>query len=135
MPRSSPSSACGPFSSRNEASPANLFVPAPAPAPAPVRGRVFGSGSGSGGLGRGMRFRVLFGLAAIVGVAMIAASACTTRVAHTFGAYRFEKGVDPAHDCLQGSAAVDVIDGPDPGVCSAVRCWVSPGKEVYITST
>jgi hypothetical protein len=57
--------------------------------------------------------------------------ACDDGRAHVFGAYRFE----PDRGCLETSAAVDVISGPDPGSCQAVRCWISPSGEVYVTST
>jgi hypothetical protein len=62
---------------------------------------------------------------------LLALGACEDRLAHPFGAYRYR----PDQDCIEGAAAVDVIDGPDRGPCDAVRCWVSPAKEVYVTTT
>jgi hypothetical protein len=56
---------------------------------------------------------------------------CKANHVHIFGAYRY----DTAQDCLEGPVAVDVIDGPDPGTCPRLRCWVSPGEEVYVTAT
>jgi hypothetical protein len=69
------------------------------------------------------------------GLGAVALGACTTRVAHVFGAYRFEEGMDPAEDCLEAAAAVDVVDGPDPGICNGVRCWIAPGGNVFVTTT
>ena len=63
--------------------------------------------------------------------AAIALSACSGGVVHLFGAYRY----DPVQDCLEPSAAVDVIDGEDPGRCLDTRCWTSPAREVYVTTT
>lgn len=63
--------------------------------------------------------------------AAIALAACSGGVVHTFGAHRY----DPVQDCLEGAAAVDVIEGADPGPCPGVRCWVSSSSEVYITTT
>jgi len=56
---------------------------------------------------------------------------CTTTHVHIFVAYRY----DAAADCLESRAGVDVIDGPDPGMCAAVRCWLSLGGDVYVTDT
>lgn len=50
---------------------------------------------------------------------------------HVFGAHRY----DQARDCLEAAAAVDVLEGEDPGACSEVRCWMSPEFEVYVTDT
>src|SRR5262245_27854530 len=69
--------------------------------------------------------------AAVPASAFLSASACDDGRTHIFGAYRYE----PTRDCLEGSAAVDVIDGPDPGACASVRCWTSPAGEIYVTST
>lgn len=59
------------------------------------------------------------------------AIACGDADAHVFGAYRY----DPVADCLESAAAVDVIAGPDPGVCDDLRCWKSSAGEIYVTST
>lgn len=64
-------------------------------------------------------------------LAILTAASCEDRLAHPFGAYRYQ----PDHDCLESAATVDVIDGPDPGRCDALRCWVSPAAEVYVTTT
>lgn len=65
------------------------------------------------------------------GLALSSGVSCGEADAHTFGAYRY----NPFEDCMEGAAAVDVIEGPDPGICEEVRCWKSPGGEVYVTST
>ena len=57
--------------------------------------------------------------------------ACSPQRSHLFGAQRY----DAEHDCLEKGAAVDVIEGADPGTCDALRCWVSPSDEVYVTTT
>jgi hypothetical protein len=61
---------------------------------------------------------------------LVTAAACSARVDHVFGAYAY----DPAQDCLQAPAAVDVIAGADPGMCPQVRCWQAPDGTVYVTS-
>lgn len=77
---------------------------------------------------QGGSWSLLAGLAAFGG---LLGTACGPGRVHVFGAYRYETG----GDCLEGAAAVDVIDGPDPGACNASRCWISPAGEVYVTST
>jgi hypothetical protein len=57
--------------------------------------------------------------------------ACSGRVVHTFGAERW----NAAGYCLEKGAAVDVIEGADPGQCPSVRCWVGPDGEVWVTTT
>src|SRR5262249_25985337 len=66
-----------------------------------------------------------------VALLALASAACSTTHVHLFGAYRYEMD----RDCLESPAVVDVIDGPDPGMCAMLRCWISPGKEVYVTDT
>jgi hypothetical protein len=61
---------------------------------------------------------------------LVAAAACSARLDHVFGAYAY----DPVQDCLQGAAVVDVIAGPDPGMCPQVRCWQAPDGSIYVTS-
>jgi hypothetical protein len=68
---------------------------------------------------------------AIVITTCLALGACDDRPVHIFGAERY----DPVRDCLEAPAAVDVLDGPDPGPCAELRCWQSPSGEVYVTST
>ncbi len=68
------------------------------------------------------------GVAALL-VALVAAHACSNNVDHVFGGYAY----DPVNDCLYTSGAVDVVAGPDPGPCSMLRCWMSPGGLVYVT--
>lgn len=63
--------------------------------------------------------------------ALFASVGCEDRLAHPFGAYRYQ----PERDCFEGAATVDVIDGPDPGRCAALRCWISPAGETYVTTT
>ena len=62
---------------------------------------------------------------------VVLTAACSDDTVHVFGAHRWNAD----SDCLEGAAAVDVIDGPDDGPCDAVRCWVSPGGDVYVTTT
>jgi hypothetical protein len=62
---------------------------------------------------------------------LVAAASCSDDSVHVFGANRY----DPTRDCLEPGAAIDVIDGPDPGACDALRCWISPADEVYVTTT
>ena len=65
-------------------------------------------------------------------VALVAlAASCSASGVHVFGAYHYDAG----RDCLEALAAVDVIDGPDPGVCSATRCWLDATGEVFVTTT
>lgn len=60
-----------------------------------------------------------------------AIGACSSRVFHTFGARRYVA----EQDCLEKGLAIDVIDGPDPGVCEKVRCWLASSGDVYVTTT
>lgn len=77
-----------------------------------------------------MRRASLAPVATTLVVAMLALGACTDEV-HVFGAHRY----DTEGDCLEGAAAVEVLEGADPGPCEQVRCWVSPEGEIYVTST
>jgi hypothetical protein len=70
-------------------------------------------------------------LVAFLGAVGASGLGCGEANMHLFGAYRY----DPAEDCLESAAAVDVVAGPDPGVCESVRCWTSPAGEVYVTTT
>ena len=67
-------------------------------------------------------------LALSVGLGVVG---CTALLVHNFGAQRY----DEDRDCLEGAAVVDVLEGEDGGMCDATRCWVSPGGEVYVTTT
>jgi hypothetical protein len=58
-------------------------------------------------------------------------AACSPQRSHLFGAQHY----DPDHDCLEKGAAVDVIEGPDPGTCDVLHCWVAPSEDVYVTTT
>jgi hypothetical protein len=55
--------------------------------------------------------------------------ACGDSHVHTFGAFPY----DADHKCLDVGQTLDVIDGPDPGSCSKVRCWVNPAGEAFVT--
>jgi hypothetical protein len=63
--------------------------------------------------------------------AAIAGSGCDGGLVHAFGGYAY----DATNDCLETSGVVDVISGPDPGMCKQVRCWVSPDGFAYVTNT
>jgi hypothetical protein len=56
---------------------------------------------------------------------------CHNTKVHIFGAYHFDREAD----CLDGPAAVDVLEGPEPAPCPGLRCWLSPAGEVYLTDT
>jgi hypothetical protein len=75
------------------------------------------------------RLAPALGPALLGGIAL--AGACTARLVHTFGAERW----DEAKRCLEKGAAVDVVEGEDPGTCAATRCWVAPDGEVWVTTT
>jgi hypothetical protein len=55
--------------------------------------------------------------------------ACERTVVHIFGGY----GYDDVNDCLDAAGAVDVIDGPDPGMCATLRCWIRPDGVAVVT--
>lgn len=56
--------------------------------------------------------------------------ACAGQRSHLFVAERY----DTAKDCLESPAAVDVIEGPDPGTCEVTRCWISDRGEAFVTT-
>lgn len=62
-------------------------------------------------------------------LAMIAGSGCDAGVVHAFGAFPY----DATLGCLRSAEAVDVIDGPDPGSCAEVHCWVKPSGEIFVS--
>ena len=68
---------------------------------------------------------------ALILAAVAVAVACSNNDVHPFSAYAY----DPDRDCLEAPAAVDVISGPDDGPCTQLRCWESPGHDIYITET
>jgi hypothetical protein len=75
--------------------------------------------------------RALGGVVVAGVVATLALPGCTDQLVHGFGAYEY----DVSRHCLFDAAVVDVIDGPDPGECDDLRCWVSSDGEVYVTTT
>jgi hypothetical protein len=75
------------------------------------------------------RLLALWAIAAVP--AFGALGGCDGGRVHPFGAYPY----DPVHDCLGAAQAVDVLDGPDPGPCAKVLCWVAPSGDVYVTDT
>ncbi len=70
-------------------------------------------------------------LAPLALLAGLGAAGCDDGLVHLFGAHRW----DPDRGCLESAAAVDVIDGADPGQCAELRCWQSPAAETYVTTT
>jgi hypothetical protein len=77
-----------------------------------------------------VRPRLALAFAALTG-ALALGLACTDRLAHGWAAWQY----DIQHDCLLTPAVVDVLSGPEKGTCQQVRCWESPGHEIYITNT
>jgi hypothetical protein len=62
-------------------------------------------------------------------VLLVAAATCQDRLAHVFGGWAY----DTAGDCLDAPGVVDVVDGPDPGKCPQLRCWLAPDGTAYVT--
>lgn len=60
----------------------------------------------------------------------LAHAACDEPGVHLFFAQRY----DPTRDCVEPSVVIDVVNGNDPGLCEAERCFVSPAGEVYVTT-
>ena len=58
------------------------------------------------------------------------APSCNEHGVHLFVAFRYQ----PDQDCVEAAAAVDVIDGDDPGICEETRCWLSPANETYVST-
>lgn len=73
-----------------------------------------------------MRLRVP---AASLALAIGAGVSCDAGVVHTFFALPY----DVTLGCLRPSEAQDVIDGPDPGKCAEVHCWVNPSGEILVS--
>jgi len=73
-------------------------------------------------------------LAAFVALGSAMSTACSDVSSHAFIARQYVDG----RDCLESSAAVDVVTGPDPGVGCGPKCLVGTGlgfdagKFVYI---
>ena len=61
---------------------------------------------------------------------VLAANACESRPIHIFGGYAY----DATHGCLDPACTVDVVAGAAPAACPTVRCWLSTGGIVYITT-
>lgn len=55
--------------------------------------------------------------------------ACGGGHVHVFGAFPY----DALRDCLDVGQTLDVIDGPDPGTCSVLRCWLDPSGAAFVT--
>jgi hypothetical protein len=68
-------------------------------------------------------------LLSLTAACAVLGGACSASLVHTWGAFTY----DAADDCLHHAQLVDVIDGPDPGTCSAVHCWVNPAGEAFVT--
>ena len=75
-----------------------------------------------------MRLRFAASLALIAAGAVLG-GACNASLVHTFGAFPY----DAKDDCLEIGQTLDVIEGPDPGACSKLRCWVNPAGEAFVT--
>ncbi len=73
-----------------------------------------------------MKLRVSAALLALITGAVVS---CDDGLVHTFFALPY----DVTLGCLGSSAAVDVIDGPDPGSCAEVHCWVKPTGEIFVS--
>ena len=67
--------------------------------------------------------------AASLALAVGAGFGCDAGVVHVFGAFPY----DATLGCLRSAEAVDVIDGPDPGGCAEVHCWVKPSGEIFVS--
>ena len=77
-----------------------------------------------------MRPRVAAALLALpVASAVLIGGACDARLVHTWGAFPY----DATTDCFGDAQILDVLDGPDPGSCPVVHCWVNPVGEIFIT--
>jgi hypothetical protein len=71
----------------------------------------------------------LLAAALALAVASAFAGGCDGGLVHSFIAYPYNATVG----CLEAAAAVDVIDGPDPGSCPGVSCWVKPSGEIFVS--
>jgi hypothetical protein len=70
-------------------------------------------------------------IASLLLALFVALPACERNVFHVFGGYSY----DADAGCLYKSGAIDVIDGPDPGKCKKVKCWIGPAGQVVVTDT
>jgi hypothetical protein len=59
----------------------------------------------------------------------VVGGACDAGLVHTFGAFPY----NTSQNCLEAATPLDVIDGPDPGSCPVVHCWVNPVGEVFVS--
>ncbi|MFS8067434.1 MAG: hypothetical protein ACMG6S_13820 [Byssovorax sp.] len=73
-----------------------------------------------------MKLRVPAALLALITGAVVS---CDDGLVHTFFALPY----DVTLGCLGSSRAIDVIDGPDPGSCAEVHCWVKPTGEIFVS--
>ena len=77
-----------------------------------------------------MRLRVAAALLALpLASAVLVGGACSASLVHTWGAFPY----DAEHDCFGDALILDVLDGPDPGSCPVVHCWVNPTGEIFVT--
>ena len=78
-----------------------------------------------------MKLRFLAAALAVVTAAVASAFAggCDGGLVHSFVAYTY----NATRGCLESAATVDVLDGPDPGSCPEVHCWVNPSGEVFVS--
>ena len=79
-----------------------------------------------------MRLRVAAALLALPvasAVVILVGGACNATVVHTWGAYPY----DADTGCFGEAEIVDVVDGPDPGSCPVVHCWVNPAGDIFVT--
>lgn len=66
----------------------------------------------------------------LLGLALPALPACQGRAAHFLVAYVYE----PANECLDAPAVVDVVNGPPPPApCPILRCWLAPSGIALVT--
>ncbi len=75
-----------------------------------------------------MKARVVAAAVALLTGAVFG-GACDAGLVHPFAAFPY----NVALNCLEDVGVVDVIDGPDPGVCSGARCWVTPGGNIFVS--
>jgi hypothetical protein len=77
-----------------------------------------------------VRLRVAIALLVLpLASAVVFGGACKASLVHTWGAFRY----DAEHDCFDDAEILDVIDGPDPGSCPVVHCWVNSASEIFVT--
>jgi hypothetical protein len=72
--------------------------------------------------GRTLARRALLSVG-LLALGFLVFAACSDVSSHAFIARRYVEG----RDCLESSAAVDVVTGPDPGVGCGPKCLVGTG--------